>query len=86
MKESNCCERFRGLMSDIDRRLGHIERIVTDAGCICAQHSSGLVVIDDGWSDKQKKLAEDAAAFVCPAHGGKMPEILTRLTPTDALL
>lgn len=73
-------------MSSIDRRVARIEQLVTDADCVCAQHRYGLVVIDDGWSDEHRKRAEDDAAFACPAHGRRMPENLTRLTPADALL
>jgi hypothetical protein len=78
-------------MSDLARRLDHLESQMTEADCVCGapQHQIGLVCVNGLhglWLKPGQQPPKNTDYFDCPVHGRKRCPSVVELAPPYYLL
>jgi hypothetical protein len=56
-------------MSNVDRRLDRIEKLLGAPGCTCGDDDAvPILVVQDGWDGPRIKQERDKLAAPCPVH------------------
>jgi hypothetical protein len=65
-------------MANVGRRIERLEGTIQGRACICAAIPPvAIVVVKKDWTSEQVDAAKEAQVIVCPAHGRRMPPIMT---------